>query len=109
MSDCDQKNTTQKILVFQQNNSAETKVAGINRYGEGRFELEIISINATLPQVIEDSREYLPSEIQADLVLDFLKHPDLSYDLAIMCRDRGIPVVASGKKSRIKGVFTPFT
>jgi hypothetical protein len=25
---------------------------------------------------------YLPDAINADLVLDFLKHPDLSYDLA---------------------------
>lgn len=100
---------TQKILVFQQNGSGEKKIAGIGKYGGGRFELEIISIDATLPAVIDDGAEYLPREIRADLVLDFLKHPDLSHDLAQMCRERKIPVVASGKKSRGKEILTPPT
>jgi len=38
-----------------------------------------------------------------------LKHPDLSHDLAVRCRDKNIPVVASGKKLRIKGTLTPPT
>lgn len=100
---------SQKILVLQQNGSGESKIEGIRRYGENLFTLEIISIDTPLPPVIDDARGYLPCDIYADLVLDFLKHLDLSYALAVMCRDKNLPVVASGKKLRIKGVLTPPT
>ncbi|QTA91130.1 DUF166 [Desulfonema magnum] len=100
----------QNLLVFQQNGSGESKVRGIREYGANRFNVEIVSIDAPLPPVIDDTKAYLPSEdIRADVVLDFLKHPDLSYDLAMICGNRGIPVVASGKKLRVKGLFTPPT
>jgi len=99
----------QKITVFQQNGSAETKLAGIRKYGGDRFCLEIVSIDTPLPPVIEDGREYLPENIQADVVMDFLGHPDLSQDLAVLCGEKGIPVVASGKKLRAENVFAPPT
>lgn len=99
----------QKIIVFQQNGSGDKKIAGIRKYGGNRFNLEIISIDTPLPAVIEDDQTYLPRDIQADMVLDFLKHPDLSYDLAEICSRLKIPVVASGKKLRIKGIHTPPT
>ncbi len=101
--------TIQKITVFQQNGSAESKLVGIRQYGEGRFSLEIVAIDSPLPPVIEDGGEYLPQSIRADMVLDFLGHPDLSQDLAALCAKSGIPVVASGKKFRIENVFTPPT
>ena len=100
---------TQRILVFEQNGSAVSKIQGIKRYGESRFLLEIYSLDVFLPPILDDTREYLPKEIQADLVLDFLKHPDLSYDLATKCSNGNIPAVASGKKLRVKGVLTPPT
>ncbi|CAB1085326.1 hypothetical protein D1AOALGA4SA_12814 [Olavius algarvensis Delta 1 endosymbiont] len=106
------KNATQnlqKILVFQQNGSGESKIAGVRKYGENRIVLEVVSIDDPLPPLLEDTSEYLPSEIKADLVLDFLKHPDLSYDLATLCRDLAIPLIASGKKLDIKGIHTPPT
>jgi len=99
----------QKILVFQQNNSAETKIAGIETYGEGRFAVQVISIDEVLPPVLDDASEFLPSSLDADLVLDFLKHPDLSEDLAQLCRRQNIPVIASGKKIRGRHVLTPPT
>jgi hypothetical protein len=99
----------QKILVFQQNGSGLTKTKGIRRHGKGLFTIEIVSIDETLPTLLEDTEEYLPGDIQADLVLDFLKHPDLSHDLAVACRKRKIPVVASGKKLRTKWALTPPT
>lgn len=99
----------QKIMVFQQRNSAESKIAGIKKYGENLFLLEVISIDAALPSIVDDAGEFLPKEIQADMVLDFLRHPDLSQDLAMLCSKKGIPVVASGKKWRVPGVFTPPT
>ena len=99
----------QKIIVFQQFNSGEKKIAGIEKYGNNLFEIKRISIDVDLPPVIDDSREYLPDSIQADLVLDFLQHPDLSHDLSVLCSRNNIPVVASGKKLRIQGVHTPPT
>lgn len=99
----------QNILVFQQNGSGVKKIEGVRQYGNNCFSLEIISIDAYLPTVIDNTKEYIPRNIEADLVLDYLKHPDLSYDLAVVCRDKKIPVVASGKKFRVKGAFTPPT
>ncbi len=99
----------QKIIVFQQNESGQKKVEGVRQYGDNRFAIEVISIDISLPPVIDDAEEYIPQDIQADLVLDFLKHPDLSQDLAAVCRDKNIPVIASGKKLKGKGVITPPT
>lgn len=106
---CDPMPDKQKILVFQQNGSAESKIAGIVRFGEDRFDLNVISIDDPLPPVLDDASGLLPADLQADLVLDFLKHPDLSEDLARLCRRRDIPVVASGKKMRGRHVLTPPT
>jgi len=103
------KNDIQKIIVFQQNGSGESKIQGIIKYGENRFDLKIISINKNLPPVIDDPIKYLPTDIKADLVLDYLTHPDLSHDLAVMCVNKKIPIVASGKKLQVKGVLTPPT
>jgi hypothetical protein len=99
----------QRILVFQQNGSGESKIKGIRQHGGSCFQLEIVSIDDPLPPILDDAREYLPENLQADLVLDFLQHPDLSYDLANLCQQSRIPVVASGKKMRIEGVSTPPT
>ena len=104
-----QPDTREKILVFQQDGNGERKIQGIWRYAKELFEVEIISVNDSLPPVLDDTTDYLPSDIQADLVLDFLQHPDLSYDLAVACSKRSIPVVASGKKLRVDGAFTPPT
>ncbi len=73
----DRMSGVQKITVFQQNKSGIKKIEGIRRFGNNRFALEIISIDTTLPAIIDDTREYIPREIRADLVLDFLKHPDI--------------------------------
>ncbi len=105
----EQTTKPQEILVFQQNGSGESKIQGILKYGENLFSIKTISIDENLPAVIDDATQYLPNDIRADVVLDYLKHPDISYDLAIMCRDRNIPVVVSGKKVRVKGALSPPT
>ena len=105
----DQTAQPQNILIFQQNGSGKHKIEGIRRYSKNLFALEIVSINAPMPPVIDDTTIYLSRNIQADLVLDFLIHPDLSYDLAVICKNRKIPVVASGKKFKVKGAITPVT
>lgn len=99
----------QLILVMQQNNSAQSKIEGIRKFGLEQFRLEIFSIDEALPPIIDDGSEYLPTDIRASLVLDFLKHPDLSQDLAILCQKKGVPMVASGKKLRTGEALTPLT
>jgi len=89
----------QKVKVFQQNGIGERKIQGIRRFGKKKFNIDVISIDNNLPLIIDDSSKYLSVNINADIVLDFLFHPDLSYDLAIMCRQKKIPVIASGKRS----------
>ena len=101
--------TPQKILVFQQDGSGESKIRGIRKYGKDLFVIETISIDDSLPPILDNTSEYLPKYLQADLVLDFLKHPDLSHDLAAACSKRKIPVVASGKKVKGQRVFVPPT
>jgi thymidylate synthase len=103
----DNPHCPQKIVVFQQGGRGESKVAGIQRYGEGRFDITLITIDQPLPPVVDDASAFLPDTIEADLVLDFLKHPDLSHDLSLLCRKLGIPVVASGKKTMVEGTHTP--
>ena len=99
----------QKILIFQQNGSGEQKIAGVKKYGEEQFELEVFSIDEVLPPVIDDTSEYIPSDISCDLVLDFLKHQDLSHDLAALCAEKKIPIISSGKKTTGKWAKTPPT
>lgn len=99
----------QRIVVFQQNASGEAKIKGIEQYGGKRFDIQTISIDDALPQVLDDTNDYLPETVHADLVMDFLKHPDLSCDLMEKCLKQAIPVVASGKKNGRKGIYTPPT
>ena len=104
----------QRIAVFQQGDSAQSKIAGLKKYGGSNVTLDIFDLPLGLPPVIDNAAEYLPADLSADLVLDYLKHPDLSEDLADMCAAKGIPVVGSGKKIRPEGprrgyVFTPPT
>jgi len=99
----------QNLLVFQENGSGESKIKGVREYGEGRFNIDVFSIDTPLSPIIDDPASYLPEDFSADLVLDFLKHPDLSYDLARKCHEKNIPIVASGKKHQEKWAITPPT
>lgn len=98
----------QCIWVFQQNNSGMGKIRGIQQYGDA-FELKIISIDDAMPPIIDDTDPYIPDPEGADLVLDYLKHPDLSHALAEKCRKAHIPVIASGKKPPLEEALTPAT
>ena len=88
----------QKIMVFQQNGSGKSKIDGINKFGEKQFVIETFDIDEPLAPVLDDTSQYLPEKIKADIVLDYLKHRDLSDDLSDLCKKFDIPVVASGKK-----------
>jgi hypothetical protein len=99
----------QQVLVFQQNGSGEKKIEGIRRYAGDAIDMEVVSIDEMLPPVLDDTEGMLPDRIEADMVLDFLKHPDLSHDLARRCQEQDVPMVASGKKMKMDGVSAPPT
>jgi len=69
----------------------------------------IIDIDVELPLVIDDTDPYLPATLEADLVLDFLRHPDLRHGLALRGQQWSIPVVASGKRMPVEGLISPPT
>jgi hypothetical protein len=96
-------------LALLQGDRAAAKVAGIRRYGSQTMSLETLRIDDDLPPIIDDGGAYLPKQLAADLVLDFLAHPDLSYDLAVLCAHHKIPIVASGKKAALPSVLAPPT
>ena len=60
------KRKRQRILIFQQNGSGESKIAGLRKYGRDSLVLESISIDHELPGVIDNSADYLPEEKLAD-------------------------------------------
>ncbi len=99
----------QKIVIVQQNGAGERKAQGIERLRKDKFDVKVIDIQTDLPEMIDDGFEYLPKEIDADLVLNFLKHPDLSEDLASLCKEKNIPIVSSGKKIAIEDAICPPT
>jgi len=90
--------SVQRVVVFQERGSGEKKIAGIKLYAPGRFELEVISIDEPLPALLDEPENYLPTEFKADLVLDFLCHPDLASELLHRCQEAKIPLVATTKK-----------
>ncbi|MGD9210864.1 MAG: DUF166 family (seleno)protein DfsP [Desulfobacteraceae bacterium] len=100
-------NEFQRIFVIDQAGRGRKKIHGLLEFGQGDIKLEIFTITEDLPAIIDDGRIYLPEIDTADLVLDYLIHLDLSYDLSLLCREKDIPVVASGKKMTIKSTFTP--
>ncbi len=97
----------QTIAVFQQNGSAETKIKGIREFGGNRLDIKVFDVEPNLPPVLDDTSPYLPDRIDADLVLDYLKHYDLSEDLSRLCEKQGIPMVSSGKKLQCGHAFCP--
>ncbi len=98
---------TCKIVVFEQDGSGELKIAGIESFGRNIEIVDIFNVTGVLPELIDEPEEYLPEDFAGDLVLNFLRHPDLSEYLVKICRKKKIPVVASGQ--RIPGAICPFT
>jgi hypothetical protein len=96
-----------RIVVFEQQGSGQFKIKGIREFGRNIVITDIFTIDAKLPTFVDEPEHYITDRFAADLVLDFLKHPDLSHYLAALCIREGIPLVASGKK--IPGAITPFT
>jgi len=96
-----------KIVVFEEFGSGEKKIQGITSHSSGLEISRRINIEENLPEIVDDPEHYIPEDFSADLVLDFLKHPDLSAHLAQVCKRKDIPIIASGKKH--PEAMTPFT
>lgn len=94
------------IVVFQEHGSGEHKIEGVQSYGKGIRVTKIVSIDEFLPDFIENPEDHIDDDFSADLVLNFLKHPDLVDYLITLCEKKGIAVVSAGKKG---AGFTPFT
>ncbi len=95
-----------EIVVFQQRNSAKLKVEGVLSHGEHIEITRTISVDDFLPDFIEEPEEFIKEDFEADLVLNYFKHPDLVDYLIDLCGKKNIPVVTPGKK---RAGFTPFT
>ena len=96
-----------RITVFQEKGSGREKIAGIREFGKDIEISRIVDINDALPELIDEPEHYIDQPIDGDLVLCFLKHPDLADYLVKICNRQGIPVIAAGKK--IPGALSPFT
>ncbi len=100
------KMVVMNVIVFQESGSAEKKISGIQRFGRNIVIKEVFSVDTDLPEFVENPEDYIYSDFETDLVLNFLKHPDLSDYLVAICEKKGVPIVTTGKPG--KG-FTPFT
>lgn len=96
-----------KIVVFEEHGSGEKKYQGIKQHGTGLEIIRRYNIEESLPDFVDEPEQFIPEDFEADLVLDFLKHPDLSSHLSQVCKKKKIPVIASGKKHA--DALTPFT
>ncbi len=96
-----------RIVVFQRGERAIHKIAGIRKYGRGIEITEVFTVPEALPEIIDNPEEYISSDFEADLVLDYLYHPDLSDFLVEIAKRKGVPVVSPGR--RITGAITPPT
>lgn len=96
-----------RLIIFQQRNSGDEKLKGITTFGENLIIEKIFNIDAPLPEFIDSPEQYIPDDFDGDVVISFLKHPDLLDYLVQVCEKKGIPVIASGKKAA--GALTPFT
>lgn len=102
----------QHVLVFQRNKMGEGKVKAVSELGRD-LELRVIDVPGPFPVLIDEPEAHFPPEMDellgwADLVLDHLYHPDLTGYLLERSEERGVPVIASGRKLP-RAAHTPTT
>jgi hypothetical protein len=96
-----------EIVVFQQAGSGRSKIAGIKEFGKNIHFAKIFDIDQALPEFIDEPEKYISDDFSGDLVLSFLKHPDLTEYLVTLCNRKKIPIIAAGKKN--PDAITPVT
>lgn len=99
--------TETSIAVFEYRGCGQKKIEGIRRYGTNIRITATFDITEPLPGFIDEPENFISTDFTADLVLCFIKHPDLCQYLATVCQQKGIPMVASGTKT--ENAITPFT
>lgn len=98
----------QRIIVFEEQGSGHRKIDGIRRYGQKDMEIvDVIDVGGPFPEFVDEPGAIVRGDFEADLCLNYIRHPDLSQYLVAICNEKSIPVVASGQK--IEGAFCPFT
>ncbi|MDD5758998.1 MAG: DUF166 family (seleno)protein DfsP [Desulfobulbaceae bacterium] len=95
------------IVVFEYRDSGQKKIEGIRRHGRNIKIVATFNITDPLPDFIDDPEHFINRDFEADLVLSFIKHADLCQYLADLCKQKDIPMIASGTKA--ENAFTPFT
>lgn len=95
-----------RIAVFQRGKRGEHKIRGIKKYGTG-MEVEVYNVPEDLPEIVDNPEDFIPEDIEAELILDYVYHDDITDYLVDLGRKKGIPVIASGRK--IRGAITPAT
>lgn len=95
--------------MFQQEGSGEEKVRAVRERGRDLAIVRVVNIDGPLPPVIDAPEALLPCDLEADLLLDHLRHPDLSHALGLLGQRLGIPVIASGKHIPVPGMVSPPT
>lgn len=101
------KGKPDEIVVFQQAGSGKSKIAGIKEFGRNIRLSTIFDITQSLPEFIDEPEQYISDNFSGDLVLSFLKHPDLIDYLVTVCNQKKIPIIAAGKKNT--SAITPVT
>lgn len=101
------KQAETSIAVFEYRGCGQKKIEGIRRYGRGIRIIHTFDITEPLPDFIDEPENFIPTDFTADLVLCFIKHPDLCQYLAAVCQQKQIPMIASGTKTG--NAITPFT
>jgi len=96
-----------RLVIFEEAGSGKYKVAGIEVYGRNITIERIYNIPPAMPEIIDEPEEFIPDDFEGDLILNFLRHPDLSEHLVKICKIKGMPVIASGQN--IPGAICPFT
>ncbi len=99
----------QRIMVIQRGNAAQSKVDWIRKQARDIIITKVLTLKSDLPEVIDDPSGYLPAVIEAELLLDYTRHIDLTIELVRRCHEKGCVVVASGSKARRHGLFAPAT
>ena len=97
----------QQLVIFQEQGSGEKKLAGLRRYGRNLQISTVVNVDAALSAFIDNPEAFITADFSGDLVLSFLKHPDLIDYLAQVCEKKNLPLIASGKKCG--KAITPFT
>lgn len=100
-------NKPTRIVIFEHYDSGQEKIKGINEFGRNIEIVQIVNLEMTLPGFIDEPEEFIPDIVDCDLVLCFIKHPDIIYYIAKICQESTVPLIASG--SKCENAITPFT